>query len=67
MKLKISAEDEGKQIMSATLVFPDRDEGLGVAHMLEAFARNRWQTSQDEKHQKSINEKYDPEDPIQVA
>lgn len=47
MKVTISAEENGQSILCTTLTFPDKREGLEVAHMLEAFARNRWQTSRD--------------------
>jgi hypothetical protein len=49
MKLIVSAEDNGVTILSVTLNFPHKKEGLDAAHLLEAYARNLWQSSQDER------------------
>lgn len=57
MRVIIAAEDDGKPIISATLTFSDREEGLGLVHMLERFARNRWQSSQDEQARKAESER----------
>jgi hypothetical protein len=57
MKVIISAEDDGKAILSTTLTFSDMEEGLRIASMLQAFARNQWQSSHDERIMKSLNQK----------
>lgn len=67
MKVIISAEDEGKAILSTTLTFPDREKGLEVANMLQAFARNQWQSSYDESLNKSLTEKRTMERSHQAA
>jgi hypothetical protein len=53
MKVMISAEDNGKSILSITLTFEEHEEGIAVAHMLETFAKNWWLSSQDEQAWKS--------------
>ncbi len=66
MRVTIAAEEDGKRIISATLTFSDKEEGLGVVHMLERFARNRWQSSEDERGKKALGEKVStaPANPI---
>ena len=49
MRIMISAEDNGKAILSITLTFKEQEEGVAVARMLETFARNWWLSSQDEQ------------------
>jgi len=40
MKVMISAEDNGKSLLSITFSFKEQEEGIVVARMLETFARN---------------------------
>lgn len=54
MKVIISAEDDGKSLLSITLTFTELEEGLGVARMLETYARNYWLTNQDEQARRSV-------------
>ncbi len=56
MRVMISAEDNGKAILSITLTFKEHEEGLAVARMLETFARNWWLSSQDEQARRSLGQ-----------
>jgi hypothetical protein len=57
MRVMISAEDNGRAILSITLTFKEEEEGLAVARMLETFARNWWLSSQDEQARRSLDRK----------
>jgi len=57
MRIMISAEDNGKAILSITLTFKEKEEGLAVPRMLETFARNWWLSIQDEQARRSLGQK----------
>lgn len=47
MEVQVLARDNHQKILSITLTFLDKDQGLGVARMLEAIARNQWWSTND--------------------